>query len=110
MQSGIIQSYNAMLSTLPTDPAFAGSLVLRLLPSLTVLLLSSRRPLIPTLILTLPSIILHRHSPIMTSSACSSVHLALYVRPKLDVLVEIADVAADDVVGLQAEGYERNEA
>ena len=40
----------------------------------------------------------------------AALHLLLHIRPVLDVLPEIADVAADLVVGLEAEGDERDEA
>jgi hypothetical protein len=38
------------------------------------------------------------------------IHLLLDVRPLPDVLVEVADVAGDVVVGLEGEGDERDEA
>lgn len=37
-------------------------------------------------------------------------HLLLYVGSVFDVLVEVADVAADFLVGLEGEGDERQEA
>lgn len=40
----------------------------------------------------------------------SSTHLRLYIRAVFDVLPEVADVAAELLVGLDGEGYDRNEA
>lgn len=39
-----------------------------------------------------------------------STHLRLHVRPVLDVLVEVADVAANFLVGFKREGNHRDEA
>lgn len=52
------------------------------------------------------SLILQRY----LCSSCSSIHLLLYVRPVLDVLFELADVAGYGVPGFEAEGDERHEA
>jgi hypothetical protein len=43
-------------------------------------------------------------------STSSSLYLLLHIRPVLDVLAEIADVAADFLVGFQREGYDGHEA
>jgi hypothetical protein len=39
----------------------------------------------------------------------SAIHLLLYVRPILDILVELADVAVYRVPRLEGEGYNRYE-
>jgi hypothetical protein len=99
--SGIIQSKRLAPKRFNQSPQ-STSLVVRLLMTLR---LTTRRPLIPTLMF--PRFILHRYR-----ACCSrcAIHLTLHIRPKLDVLIEIANVAADDVVGFEAEGYDREEA
>lgn len=54
------------------------------------------------------SISLHRY--LVAAWAGTAGLLVLDVRAKLDVLVEIADVAADVAVGLEREGYDGDEA
>jgi hypothetical protein len=86
-------------------PRFSTSrllLILRL-PALRILwlLLSTIRPA-----LRRPS--LHRN--LLPSCSSSRLHHILHVRPVLEVLVEFANVAADVLVGLEAEGYDGDEA
>jgi hypothetical protein len=77
------------------------SLVLRLSALHVLLLLMS---LVPSL---RPS--LHRDLLSATAAAASCLHHVLHIRPVFDILVELTDVAADIVVGLQAEGNDGNE-
>lgn len=51
----------------------------------------------------------HPHRPLLLT-APTALHLPLHIRPILDILPEIADMAADLVVRLEAEGNQRDEA
>jgi len=66
---------------------------------LWLLLLATRRT--PSLMLR-PS--LHRY----VIPAAAAIHLLLNVGPEFDVLVKVADVAGDFVVGLEREGDDRD--
>lgn len=83
----------------PCTTSPSSSLIHRLL---SLLILLRRRPLSPTLILRL-----HRYSP---SCSLPSINLTLHIRPELDILIKVANVAADVVVRFEAEGYYGDEA
>lgn len=51
----------------------------------------------------------HHNRRLTTSSSCA-LHLLLHVRPVLDILPEVADVAADLLVRLERERDEGDEA
>lgn len=59
-----------------------------------------------------PSLILrlHRNPLLSSSSSLPTIHLTLHIWSELDVLMEVAYVAADIVVRLQAERYQGDEA
>lgn len=66
-------------------------------------------PAVPALVCssclhTLRWLVVHRHT-----SLIDLLHLLLYIRPILNVLLELANVAVHCVPGLQAKWYDRNE-
>ena len=76
-----------------------------------LLLLVLRLLLLRVRIATVPALrrpILKRYLSLSLPGA--SFHLLLYVGSILDVLVEMADMAADVVVGFEAKRYDRDEA
>ena len=106
------QIWYLRITTPPTPQRHAGSSVLLVLRLGRLLVRIAR---IPTLRRVSSSLVLQGYllsgtTSTSSSSSSSSVHLVLHVRSVLDVLMEVADVAADIVVWLEGEGNDGDEA